>query len=344
MTVSFSDPAFSVSTLSALVNEENFVPSRIEKLGIFRSKPISTTKTAIEKKNGELKLVPPSPRGGPGSTVKDGKRSLVELAVPHFEVNDAFYAESIQDKREFGTEATLKSVTVAVYEKMLAARNNLLATEEHARMGAIKGVVTYADGSSLNLYDELEVTAPDKTWLDLSNSAATDGALRRACSGVVRKIMDKLGAYPMTGVHAFCGDTFFDDLITHPEVRETYRGTSEAAFLRSGYVNEEAPGAYAAFSFGGIIFENYRGGADATFVAPTECRVFPLGVPDLFISAYAPADYMETVNTEGERFTAKIRQMANEKGANIDVQMNALQYCSRPELLFELSSEADPAA
>lgn len=49
---------------------------------------------------------------------------------------------------------------------------------------------------------------------------------------------------------------------------------------------------------------------------------------------YAPADYLETVNTEGERFTAKIRPMANEKGANIDVQMNALQYCSRPELLF----------
>lgn len=340
--INFNDSRFSVETLSAIINEDDFVPSRIEKLGIFRAKPINTTKTAIEKKKGVLKLIPPTPRGGPGTTVKEGNRSLVELKVPHFEVNDAFYAESVQDKREFGGEA-LQSAMVSILEKLIAARTNLLATEEHARMGAIKGIVTYADGSSLNLYDELDVTAPAKTWLDLSNTAATDGALRRACSGVVRKVMDRLGAFPMSGVHAFCGDDFFDDLLTHPEVRETYRGTSEAAFLRSGLVDEKTPGAYAAFSFGGITFENYRGGADATFVEPTECRVFPLGVPDLFISAYAPADYLETVNTEGERFTAKIRPMSNEKGANIDVQMNALQYCSRPELLFELSSEADPA-
>jgi hypothetical protein len=58
-------------------------------------------------------------------------------------------------------------------------------------------------------------------------------------------------------------------------------------------------------------------------------------VPGLFRTAYAPADYVETVNTLGRQMYAKQYEMANGKGIHIDTQMNALNYCTRPKALIK---------
>ncbi len=62
--------------------------------------------------------------------------------------------------------------------------------------------------------------------------------------------------------------------------------------------------------------------------------MFPIGVPGLFRTVYAPADYIETVNTQGQRLYGKQWEMQNGKGVNLEFQMNALQYCTRPRVLI----------
>jgi hypothetical protein len=45
---------------------------------------------------------------------------------------------------------------------------------------------------------------------------------------------------------------------------------------------------------------------------------------------FAPADYVETVNTMGKPRYVKQYTMQNDKGIHLDTQMNALNFCTRP--------------
>lgn len=328
----FNSDAFSVTRLTDAINNISFVPGRIGQMGLFEVESVDTTTIAIEKQGDILVLVPPTPRGGPGVTMDKEKRDIRALVIPHFEINDAIYAEEVQNVRAFGQERALQTVMQKVAQRQRAHVNSFIATEEHARLGAIKGVVTYADGSSLNLFNEFGVQQDTEIAFDLANKK--DGALRAACADVIRKIADKLGGIPFSGVHAFCGNDFFDALIKNPEVRESYLNWQAAQELRSSYVSGGQ--SYGAFPFGGIMWENYRGKVGGTdFITSTACHIFPVGVPGLFKTYYAPADYEETVNTMGQRLYTRQYPMPNGKGRYLDTQMNALHICTRPQVLLK---------
>lgn len=328
----FNDAAFSVTNLTDAINEISFVPGRIGQMGLFEAESVDTTTIAIEKKGDILVLVPPSPRGGPGTTIDKEKRDLRSLIIPHFEINDAIYAEEVQNVRAHGQERALMTVMQKVAQRQRTHVNSFIATEEYARIGAVKGIITYADGSTLNLFTEFGVEQEQEIAFDLGNKK--EGALRAACAGVIRKIADILGGIPFSGVHAFCGDDFFDALIKNQEVRESYLNWQAAQELRTSYVSGGQ--SYGAFPFGGIMWENYRGKVGgASFINSSSCHIFPTGVPGLFKTVYAPADYEETVNTMGRRLYSRQWQMPNGKGRNLDTQMNALQYCTRPKVLLK---------
>ena len=330
----FNNDAFGVVQLTDSINKLKFVPGRVGQMGLFTSRSVATTSIAIEEKNGVLVLVAPTPRGGPGQTVDKSKRKMRNLAVPHFEINDAIMAEEVSGVRAWGTESQVEMVMDKLAERGSIHSQSLDATEEYARVGAIKGIVTYADGSTLNLFDTFEVSAPSEVDFDLDNATPASGALRKKCASVVRSMANTLEGTPFSSVHSICGDAFFDNLIAHPEVRESYKNTPMAEVLRQGYVLPNGNKIFGVFEFGGIVWENYRGAVgNTTFVNTDKCHLFPIGAPGLFSTVYAPADYIETVNTLGKRLYAKQYAMPNGKGVNYDVQMNTVQYCTRPNVL-----------
>lgn len=59
--------------------------------------------------------------------------------------------------------------------------------------------------------------------------------------------------------------------------------------------------------------------------------------PDLFISAFAQADYMEVVNTEGLPYYAKLERLPFDKGVAGEAQSNPLHLCTRPLAVRELT-------
>ncbi len=152
----------------------------------------------------------------------------------------------------------------------------------------------------------------------------------------MRSITDELGGVAFLGIHAFCGDAFFDDLLSHPEVVASYRNTDMASVLREGYVYPNGNKVYGAFEFGGIVWENYRGRIGSTAMVHTDkCHLFPVGAPGLYSTVYAPADYVETVNTIGLPRYSRQYAMENGKGINLEVQINPLSYCTRPRTLVQ---------
>jgi hypothetical protein len=78
-----------------------------------------------------------------------------------------------------------------------------------------------------------------------------------------------------------------------------------------------------------------KGGATAQpLVGVDEARFVPAGVPGLFITRFAPADYEETVNTVGLPRYAKQIPMDNGKGRKLEMQTNAISLCTRPGCLY----------
>ncbi len=330
----FNSDAFSVVSLTDAINKLRFVPGYLGSTGLFTESGVVTTSVAIEQKNNILSLVPPTPRGGPGITLDKGKRSMLSLNVPHFEINDAVMAEEVQNIRPFGQESGEDSVMRLVGERMQVDGQSHEATIEYSRIGAVKGLVTYADGSSLNLFNTFGVAQAAEINFDLENANPAGGALRTKCAGVTRAMAAALDGTPFTGLEALCGDNFFDSLIAHPEVRATYLNYQAAAELRQAYITGGGL-TFGSFAFGGIQWTNYRGSVGSTaYIDADKCHIYPTGVPGLFRTYFAPADYIETVNTLGQARYVRQYVMPNNKGVHLDVQTNNLNICTRPATLI----------
>ncbi len=336
----FAGDAFSVVEMTDQINKLPFAPGRLGIVIPWNERGVSTTSIMIEEQAGLLKMVNPTGRGGPGETKEKQRRTGRILAIPHYQRDDGVWADEVQNVREFGQEQSVRTVQGVVNGRMAEHTTDMDVTLEYQRLGAIKGIIVNADTTTMyNLFTEFGVTAQTEVDFDLDNASPASGALRKKCAGVVRTIMNALGGTPVIGIHAICGDAFFDDLIAHPEVVLSYRNTPMAEVLRQGYVYPNNLLIYGAFEFGGIVWENYRGAigetessAGTAFVATDKCHIFPMG-GDLFRTVYAPADYVETVNTIGRPRYAKQFPMPNDKGITLEMQMNALSYCRRPRAL-----------
>lgn len=333
----FQQDAFSVISLTDAMREVKHVPGYISRRGLFQTSSIDTLTLAIEKdKNQNLKLIPASPRGAPGATFGKNKRSMRSLGVPHFQVDDAIYADEVQGVRAFGQERAVVSLQVKIMDRAAEASQFFALTEEYHRLKVLTtGKLHDADGSVLFDYEvEFGENLPNE--IDFSFDTAKDGALRNFCAGVHRDMAASLDGLPFSGIEFICGDKFFDDLVANEEVRETYLNYSAAATLRSAYVGGSAQNdTFGEIEFGGLRFINYRGAFNGSAAVHTDkAHGYPVGVPGLFRTVYAPADYIETVNTMGQRLYSKQWEMPNGKGVNLEFQSNALHYCTRPRTLI----------
>lgn len=323
----FKPDLFTTVALVGAINAQPFLPGRLGEMGIFAESGVETTSVAIESVQGTLKLVQSSIRGAVGQTRTDDKRRGVVLAVPHLQTNDALMADSIQNVRAFGSPDATVAQTAKRDEKLGAMARDLDYTLENHRLGAIQGKVFDADGATLlyNLFTTFNIAEPTEIDFDLDNVAPAIGVVKKKCTQVIRAIAVALGSLPFTGVHGLCGDAFYDDLIAHPETQKLFEIQQNAQMRIEN-------SAYSQFLYGGILFENYRGHG-AVAVGTDKCRFFPIGVPDLFRTIFAPADYLETVNTIGLPRYAKAEPMKFDKGIELEGQSNPLNLCTRPGVL-----------
>lgn len=323
---------FTIETLTAAINSEPYRPGQISASGLFEEEGVSTTRISIEERNGKLSLVEPSKRGGPGETTGDDERNLVPFDIDHFQRDDAVAADEVQNVRAFGSADQLETIQDRVERKGKRHAQDLTMTLEHLRVGAIKGIVTTKSGKVLHdLYSRFGISIPAAVSLKLDVEATKVASLWQ---DVVYSIEDDLDE-PYDGIHVYTGRDFHKTLWTHKSVAETFLYNSGAVVLR-----QDVPD---VFQFGGATWERYRTGAKATanlgapYIAASEARVVVKGVPDLFITRFAPADYEETVNSIGLPFYMKQYPTPNGKGRNIEVQMNPINLCTKPKTLRKLT-------
>jgi len=332
----FNGDAFSLAELTNAINNIPYKPQRIGELGLFETKGVTQRTVIIEEKDGVLQLLPTAPWGAPGSLNKKSPRRARPFLINHIPQNDTVLAAEVQGIRAFGSQTETEAVAQVVIDKIATMRNSHEVTLEWHRAGALKGVVFDADTTTVlcNLYTEYGVhKQADQDW-DM-HTAATEQAPK--CMAAIRLIEEALGGTPYDHIHCLMGDDVWDKFVVNTSVKTAYErwigATGAGGFLREDMRK--------GFYFGGIWFENYRGKIGSTsFIAADEGRVFPVGAPDLFKTYYAPADYIETVNSIGLPFYAKQQVMEFDKGVKIETQTNPLCICTKPRTLIRIYGAA----
>lgn len=326
----FNSTAFSTTSLSGSVEKMDFQPGLLGSLNIFQPEPVRTLDVFIDRRDGVLSLISSQPDGSAPEVLENDTRDAVSLRIRQLAKRFTLYAREVQGIRAYGSETELMQVQREFGRRLQRIRNDMELTHENHRLGALQGKVLDADGTTV-LYDFFtEFNESEASAISFELDVDTTD-VRAKCAEVIRGMARSArGSFtPSTTVHALAGDTFFDQLIAHPLVRDTYLNFSAASDLRMGK-------AFDAFSFGGITFHNYRGTDDASTVAvaATEAKFFPVGAQDMFKHVMAPMGTQEFVNTPGQSVYALTvpdrERMMWVKG---EIYSYPLFLCSQPRAL-----------
>lgn len=320
----FTPSAFNLNTLTAAINDLPYAPGRLGALGIFNEAGISTLDATVEERDGTLTIVDIAPRGAPGKPVIGDGRKVYSFRVPHLPETAAILADEVQGVRAFGSEGTAEVLQTRINDRLTTMRRNIDYTIEAHRVAALKGSFYDANGTATSLFTTFGVT--QQTLSFVLGTATT--SIRNKCEAALTLIEDALAGIPFTGVRVMCGKTFWTSLTAHAKVEETYLNTQMASDLRRDPRLE--------FEFGGMTFERYRG-TSAVKIPDAEAYAIPMGVPNLFVTRFAPANYNDTVNSIGLPYYAVGEEMDMKKGWKMEAQSNPLNICTRPAAVPKLT-------
>ncbi|MGE4534659.1 major capsid protein [Halomonas sp.] len=327
----FDSDIFTMASLTAAINEVTYVPSQIGDAGLFEAEGISTTHLVIEKDGDTLGLVESKPRGAPGTVVGADKRTGVSFQAAHLPTVATINADEVQNVRAFGTEDQQQAVQDVVNRRLAKMARRIDMTHEHHRLGAIKGQVLDSDGNTV-IYDLFTAFGMTQQTVEMKLDTATTD-VQGLCLDIHEKVEDALGGLSYTGITVRCGKTLWRKFIGHKSVKDAYARWESGAQLRADPRD--------GFMFGGIFWERYRGGGDVA-IADTEAYASPEGVMDLFITRFAPADYMETVNTLGLPFYSSSKMLDHNKGVELEAQSNPAHLCTKPKANIKLYENTAP--
>lgn len=324
------NPAFSMTEMTEAINVIPTQYGTINKLGIFKEKGVTTTTVTVERKNGVLNVLNAGERSGPGAVNTSGKRDLISLPIPNFVLNDTVKAEDVQGVRKFGSDNELEAVQDVVNDKLAEMKAKHEITLEYMRCGALQGKVKDGSGKEIvDLFDKFGITQKTQSFKTSEKTTAIDKVLR----DVKRYIEKNLKGEVMDGILCLCSGSFFEAIVGHDSMKEAYHAYQGATPYRDDL--------RYSFVFNGIRFIEYEGsatdvnGKELRFIPDEQAIFLPSGTHNVFETVFAPADYIETVNTIGRAYYAKQDVQKFERGIDIQTQSNPLTICKRPDLLVK---------
>jgi hypothetical protein len=329
----FAQDAFSTTSLTATINEVpegQAVPTQVDAL-FTDVEGITTTSVAVEKQGDTLALVANTPRGAPGAPVSIDRRAVLNFTAAHLPARGAVLADEVQNVREFGSETALQQILTKVAQKLGKMRRNLQATNTWHRIGAIKGIVLDSDGTSTicNLFTQFGVAQQTQGMALGTSTTKVRGKITTA-QNLAEDVIGDSGL--IRGWLALCGRGFFANLVDHEVVAEAYKYQMGEMLRAGGNVLGQG------FVFGDVTWQKIYGKVGSQlFIGDTDAYLIPI-VDGLFISRFAPAPYMETVNTLGLPYYAKQKLMDFDRGVELEALSCPVHLCTKPRAVIKLTS------
>ncbi len=336
----FNQDAFSAQNMTAAIDKEGYVPTLLGGTpGLFVPPPLGQPRSKaifIEERDNEPAIIHTSPRGAepsPGRT-DEKTRKVRPFMIPRLARSRRIQASEIAGIRAYGSVTEMQSLEMMVQRQQYLLQRDFSLTWENMRLGAVQGLVKDAAGETIyNYATEFDQTIPAEVDFDLDAASPVAGILRTRCTTAIRSMtrgLKGLGGNAVTFM-AICGDDFWDLLIAHVEVRQTYLNYAAAASLRDKT-------AWESFYFGGITWTNYRGTDDGSTVSvgTTKAKMFPVGA-GIFQEIYAPADErFEFDGSPGQQsYSWIVTDQQRNMWADVEMYSYPLFMCTMPQALYQ---------
>jgi hypothetical protein len=315
----------------------NYLPRNL-----FKTVGIIGTQLPLYEREGKNGAIPFSVRGGNPFYIDKGKAILRVVTAHHLLAGDTIDSTRIQEYRDWKTN---KKINTLDEEKSVSYANlmeSLEISEIHLQLSAIKGFVANVDEAENKILDLYELYGFEKPEIELPfsslDSITGDGsvAIKEVQVGewldnlVLEHMRKKLRRYIMTGVEAWCSESFFSNLIRRvPEAYKRERGET------SGWIS---------FKFNNINFVKLTGTYPSAatdkvynFVEDGKAHFFPLGSSDMFVR-YNASPYLKGLvdgNKKGKRVYGLESMDKYETRLEILMEMDPLFMCHNPEMCIE---------
>lgn len=309
-----------------------------QQLGIFQSEGITTDTASVEVISKSYGLLEDRTRGQRSMLNKDYTRKVHAFSVPHFPGDDAIYPKDLAGKRAYGEDGAERLDAVRA-RKLERIRMSHAATLEAGRMNAIVNGTAYAPNGTVSYNWYTEFGAVRKEVNFILGVGTTD--ILAKIEEVVANIQDNAFTGQVVGeIYALCSPEFFSALISHPKVVDAFKYyTSAQQVLRDRLAAQGLDARYREFSYGGVLFIEYRGGFAGTmgsitrYIPVGDAYFLPAGGQDDFVTYFAPAQKFDLIGTVGQE--AYVFEYADSKGEQITLEseMNMLSVLRRPSLV-----------
>ncbi len=307
---------FTREQLLASIVKAPYIPSRLAEY--FTTIPMTSTVLALESvpDNGPA-VMAATPRGTASKTETLQKAAAYTFVTDHRRYDAAVYADEVLNMRAVGLQLAAEIVQARRDALVAKLRNDVDYTHESMRLSC---VVTPTNAFG---------TIPASQQIALSTDATKTRS--EIFTKIRNPIRNALGGVPFRGIKALCSAGFWAKFIENAAVKATYLNTSMAQSLRGDTIE--------VVNFGGVEWEYYDG--TGTIVVPTdEARVFPVGVQDMFIQGFAPADTFESVGmgAMGAPYILNAYASADNRRYHLEMQTNAVMVCTRPTAVLPITT------
>ena len=282
-----ADPLFGVSELTDWIDKRKFVPRFLSQLIPFEEKGITTADFLIEERQQTLNLLPFVPRGGAPTRRDKDPRTMRKLTIPGHKAERNISADELlnvrapMELRKWGYREILNDYLATMFDEFQATKEVQVA---NLLQGVVKDPVSGAVW--INYFTEYGVTQEPEIDFNLDAAVPTQGEVTLKINTMKRTMRDNAEDLDVSNVVGLCSAGFWDLLVVHKEVTDSYKFDAQAEFLRQ----EMAGG---SFKWRGVTWIEYSRSAAGTLLVPADkVLLFPVSsAPDLFKRRFAPPDF-----------------------------------------------------
>lgn len=290
-----------------------YVPSQLSSL--FETRSLPGTQLALEEQVANTStLMTATARGTPAKAPTMARRKVHTFTTAHYRHDGAVYADEVLNARAAGTDAVGELIVQRRDQTLAVLRQNLDYTLEYLRMSCL-----LAPGNAFGSI------GTEQTIAFQTDATKTRGEI---FTKIIKPLETALGGVPFTGVHVWCSDGIWDDVIENKAIKDTYIYTQQAQALRGDTRD--------VVTWGGVTFERYRG-AGSAIITTDKAVVVPTGVPAMFLQGFAPADTLDAVGSGAlgsPYYTQAYPIDDGNRGWSLEMQTNPVMVCTRPAAVF----------
>ncbi|MEB3214440.1 MAG: major capsid protein [Leptolyngbyaceae bacterium] len=305
---------FTQTALIKAIAQIPYIPGQLGSSGLFSVESLTGTQLAIEQQpDGGASIVTSTERGNPSKIETLDRRKVFTFNTSHYRVDGAVYADEVLNARAAGANAVGEVLADRRNKTLARMRRHIDLTLEQLRLTALlTGTTEFG-------------SRPAETTIAMGTDATKTRA--KIYTEIIEPIEAALGGIPYTDIRVWCSSGFWEGILGNKEIRDAYLYTANAQQLTGD--------TRMMVSYGGVTFERYRGSGTSVITANKAIAV-PVGVADLFIEAYAPADTFSQVGAGalGSPYYVDSYPIdSGNRGFRLEIQTNPVMICTRNDAI-----------